>query len=442
MAWAMLFDGVNDYGTFADVNIPASTPFVIEFGFAFSTSSIGRPFGRNAFNNFNSRCLLFSNTQEVRLVDGSGVSAQFTAPAYNRSDYNTFRFERDINNDLTFHLNGALGGTVLGWSGAMLFNQTGRHATSAYTSQGGLSFFNVDNNSVIDRRYSGEDSDHGPGTPLMVSDTDIIRYITGRNMPTDGTAWLDLGGGGTPVTAAGDITLPSLVFSGSATDTTSEVTAAGDITLPSLVFSGSATDTTSEVTAAGDITLPSLVFSGSATDTTSEVTAAGDITLPSLVFSGSATDTTSEVTAAGDITLPSLVFSGSATNTQPAGLVTATGDITLPSLVFSGSATDTTSEVTATGDITLPSLVFSGSATDTTSEVTATGDITLPSLVFSGSATDTTSEVTATGDITLPSLVFSGSATAGEVGPSEFTIIIDVSTKTIQTTLNHFTIEV
>ena len=93
---------------------------------------------------------------------------------------------------------------------------------------------------------------------------------------------------GAPVTANGDIALPSLVFAGSATDSTSEVTANGDIALPSLVFAGSATDSTSEVTANGDIALPSLVFAGSATDSTSEVTANGGITLPSLVFSGSA----------------------------------------------------------------------------------------------------------------------------------------------------------
>ena len=141
------------------------------------------------------------------------------------------------------------------------------------------------------------------------------------------------------------------------------VTANGDITLPSLVFAGSATDSTPEVTANGDITLPSLVFAGSATDSTPEVTANGDITLPSLVFAGSATDSTPEVTANGDITLPSLVFAGSATDSTPG--VTANGDITLPSLVFSGSATDSTSEVTANGDITLPSLVFAGSGGDT-----------------------------------------------------------------------------
>jgi len=231
---------------------------------------------------------------------------------------------------------------------------------------------------------------NGTGS-ILVDRIAANNVILGNGFPTDGSQWEYYDDGGV-ITAAGDITLPSLVFAGTATDTTSEITAAGDITLPSLVFAGNATDTTSEITVAGDITLPSLVLAGSATDTTSEITAAGNITLPSLVFAGTATDTTSEITAAGDITLPSLVFAG-------------TGAIT------------------------------------ETSEVTAAGDITLPSLVFAGSATDTTSEVTAAGDITLPSLVFAGNATAGQV-ISDFTIQIDNTAKIIETTPNSYTIRI
>lgn len=56
------------------------------------------------------------------------------------------------------------------------------------------------------------------------------------------------------------------------------------------MFAGSATDTeTTQVTASGAVTLPSLIFQGSATDSTSEVTASGSIMLPSLVFAGNAT---------------------------------------------------------------------------------------------------------------------------------------------------------
>ena len=169
------------------------------------------------------------------------------------------------------------------------------------------------------------------------------------------------------------------------------------------------------------------------------VTIDGAVTLPSLVFTGSATDSTSETTANGAITLPSLTFAGSATDSTSE--TTANGAITLPSLVFAGSATDSSSETTANGAITLPSLTFTGSATDTTPQIIADGAATLPSLTFAGIATDSTSETTANGAITLPSLTFTGSATAGRI-ESDYTIIIDVSVKTIQTTLNNYILRI
>jgi hypothetical protein len=254
----------------------------------------------------------------------------------------------------------------------------------------GRAFLNTGSSNYFSGGIGGVRAYSGDGRAKLVSEFNV------ESNPAafwSTSAWEDQDSG-TGITANGAVTLPSLVFNGSATDSTSEVTANGDVTLPSLVFSGSATDSTSEVTANGDVTLPSLVFSGSATDSTSEVTANGDVTLPSLVFSGSATDSTSEVTANGAVTLPSLVFSGSAAATQPAAAINASGDITLPSLVFSGSATDSTSQVTANGDVTLPSLVFSGTAGE-----------------------------------------------APEVIP-DFSIIIDASIKTIQTTANTFTIRI
>jgi hypothetical protein len=126
------------------------------------------------------------------------------------------------------------------------------------------------------------------------------------------------------------VVLPSLVFSGNASNIGSGVVGNGSITLPSLVFTGSATDTTSEVTAAGLITLPSLIFSGSASDTTPGTELSGSITLPSLTFIGSATDSTSTLTITGDITLPSLVFSGASSVTLP--------DTTPPVITLQGSA--------------------------------------------------------------------------------------------------------
>lgn len=230
MTWALLLNGSNQFGTFADVNIPASTPFEIEFGFAFSNSGHGRPFGRNAYNNYNSRCLLFYNTQEVRLTDNSGSHAVFTAPTYTRTDYNIFKFIRDIANTVTCYLNGTPIGTVSNFSGQILFNQTGRHATASYTSAGGLTFFNVAINNVLERDYDADVSDHGAGTPQMVSDVNSdVKYITGQNMPSDGSAWLEFSGGIAPV-------IPQFSLTGGVTDDSVNIVGRVDTSSTTLVI--------------------------------------------------------------------------------------------------------------------------------------------------------------------------------------------------------------
>ena len=190
-----------------------------------------------------------------------------------------------------------------------------------------------------------------------------------------------------------------------------------------------------DVTAVGTITLPPLQISGSATDGSPDVTAVGTITLPPLQISGSATDGSPGVTAVGTITLPPLQISGSATDGSPD--VTAVGTITLPPLQISGSATDGSPDVTAVGTITLPPLQISGSATDGSPDVTAVGTITLPPLQISGSATDGSPGVTAVGTITLPPLQISGT---DKTVKTDYTVVIDSSVKTIQTTSNTFTI--
>ncbi len=94
---------------------------------------------------------------------------------------------------------------------------------------------------------------------------------------------------------------------------------------------------------------------------------------------------------------------------------------------------------TADGTITLPPLAVSGSATDDSPGNTAAGTITLPPLAVSGSAADDSPGNTAAGTITLPPLAISGS---NKEQDADFTIIIDVATKTIQTTSNTFTLRI
>ena len=51
------------------------------------------------------------------------------------------------------------------------------------------------------RLYDATSSSHGAGTPIL-TDTIGGNNATGVNMPTDGSAWIDLGGGGISITGA------------------------------------------------------------------------------------------------------------------------------------------------------------------------------------------------------------------------------------------------
>ena len=75
--------------------------------------------------------------------------------------------------------------------------QLGRRQTSIYTGQAQCGYFRyTDNNAgANDRDYDSTLSSHAAGTVIL---SEVLNGFdgTGVGMPTDGSAWLDLGGGG------------------------------------------------------------------------------------------------------------------------------------------------------------------------------------------------------------------------------------------------------
>jgi hypothetical protein len=189
MAWAIQFDGVNDYGIPVNaVVIPWSTPFEIEVKVTV-TGNYSRPFGNQA-GNF-SRLLIFDTTNEVRLTTDTGYNVKFTAPAYVKTDFNTFKFISD-GLGISFYFNGAFVETKSGYTGGFNINRVGRHSTVGYT-KGAIEFIRINSNSVDLVNWDATASDHSAVTPVL-SDTVGINDVTMVKMPTDGSAWLDLGG--------------------------------------------------------------------------------------------------------------------------------------------------------------------------------------------------------------------------------------------------------
>ena len=192
MAWALKFDGANDYLPVTTITIPASIPFEIEFRLSFG-ADYARVFG-TSISPSRSRCLIFYSTQTVRFTDSVGVSAEFTAPTYTKTDKNTFKLVRDASNNADFYLNDVLVGTVSSFSGAFSINQIGKNSTSFYTAASELEYLNFTINGVNGPFYDATVSSHAAGTPVL-TDTATGNDASGVNFPTDGSAWVDLGGG-------------------------------------------------------------------------------------------------------------------------------------------------------------------------------------------------------------------------------------------------------
>jgi hypothetical protein len=56
--------------------------------------------------------------------------------------------------------------------------------------------FTTTDDSRLNRNYDATASSHSSGTPILSDISGNAQDGTGVNMPTDGSAWLDLGGGG------------------------------------------------------------------------------------------------------------------------------------------------------------------------------------------------------------------------------------------------------
>lgn len=253
MTWALQFDGVNDYLTVSLSNpISANQPFEIEVR-ATVPSNYSRPFGSSAGNS--SRLLIFNSTNEVRLTDSFGVSVSFVAPSYTKTDFNTFKFIRDSSNNVSFYLNDVFVSTKA-LSGAFAVNQIGRQSTSGYT-KGDIEFIRFNEGGTDTNYWDATASSHAAGTPILI-DTIGGNNATAVNMPTDGSAWVDLGGGGaTPV----DIDFNSSKFN----LTSSSVSLAK---VSDIAFSASESNSQSSLMVLGGIA--GLVFSNATFSTGSE----------------------------------------------------------------------------------------------------------------------------------------------------------------------------
>ncbi|HHZ94209.1 MAG TPA: hypothetical protein EYN67_01335, partial [Flavobacteriales bacterium] len=202
MAWALIFDGVNDYATITTEDLHTEvgrTTFEYEI---FAAPDVDQSTFRILGNPgaFTGQFSILTTGVQIRL-GGAGAS-QVTIPYVQVFDglYHTYKIRRD-GNDYSFLIDevevatttssAATGGNGVQYIGRVSGNFT--HTNIGYIifrdSIAGTELFNWDATA----------SSHAAGTPVLLDITGG-NDATGVNMPTDGSAWVDLGGGGITVT--------------------------------------------------------------------------------------------------------------------------------------------------------------------------------------------------------------------------------------------------
>ncbi len=313
MAWALEFDGVNDY---LSLDFALLNDDIVEMTFI-STGAVQN--GDYVFDGSlsNNRCYLYCRDDTGRLdwstanyknikLDGVSIS-KASANLPSDTDEHT----------LTCTMNG---NSTLGRIGARFTNSGTLNMKFALltVTRGGSEVLRLDPTA----------SNRGSGAQPVVSDTVGANDAQGNNFPTDGSAWVDLGGGAITYT----LTLNPLTATASFGDL--QLGYNKSLTLNSLSGTGLINDLTLNYNR--KLTLNPLVGIGSFTDLTLEYSQSYKLTLNPLSGAGSFSDlqfnhnkrlTLNPLTGSGNWSTLNLNYTSSAT----------TYALTLSSLVGSGS---------------------------------------------------------------------------------------------------------
>mgnify|MGYP003691364579 CR=1 FL=1 len=186
MAWALQFDGQNDY---ADISTPIDLTgdFTIEFELDLSASrNDGFIESSTGTNNFFGK--LNNNSIYCRLGGQTITYSQTPPPGVNK-----YKWIKSGNN-ITCYFNGTVKNSSTTFTGGSTLNRFGRFQGGSNMLGQLLSCTGVDSNGAS-FNYDPTSSSHAAGTPIL-TDTAGGNNATGVNMPTDGSAWVNLGGGG------------------------------------------------------------------------------------------------------------------------------------------------------------------------------------------------------------------------------------------------------
>jgi hypothetical protein len=207
MAWALIFDGVND-------NVQVGSALVLGANFKFTillktdsdvTSEQWIIGHWNDNVSDRSVALRVVGGQLQSFISSNGTTTD-TGPTFSISSNTIHTIELEkVGAILSLNVDSGTAATAAVFSGAV-------HSPTSLTRFGckntnipsdfmgmELQTMTLEISSVIDNAWDATASSHAAGTPVL-TDTVGANNATGVNMPTDGSAWVDLGGSGVTVT--------------------------------------------------------------------------------------------------------------------------------------------------------------------------------------------------------------------------------------------------
>tara|TARA_R110001606_G_scaffold385158_1_gene548506 strand:+ start:5958 stop:7139 length:1182 start_codon:yes stop_codon:yes gene_type:complete len=198
MAWVLQFDGVNAYATI-NYSLVGETNFVLEFRMAFEDANNRfAVFGDESYVGNNVFCWDLNTASPLfQLRTSAGDIDLYSDIALVKGDFYTIKITK-TGTSYELFVDSIPKETVISaevFTGA--FTRIGLFPTSI-ESKGKVEYITVSGTVSSNINLSATASSHTAGTPILV-DTVSGNNATGVNMPTDGSAWVDLGDGGLAV---------------------------------------------------------------------------------------------------------------------------------------------------------------------------------------------------------------------------------------------------
>lgn len=203
MAWALKFDGVNDYAEFGSPTAQVTDGYVeICFIARTTTASFYRLLSDELAGSGDHRVILETNGDRLIVRSGGSTNATWSnvlPGGISDGDEIIVRVATSGTVAKVATVNGVgQGSQNTNETSLRLWEFIGVNSNQ-FSAQDLKYIHLVDNIGSNDADWDATASSHASGTPVL-TDTISGNDATGVNMPTDGSAWLDLGGGGITLT--------------------------------------------------------------------------------------------------------------------------------------------------------------------------------------------------------------------------------------------------